>query len=173
MRNTRVKMIVEAGLVIAMSYLLQMIVLFKMPQGGSVKAASLVPLLFFAYRWGGKAGMLTGLGYGIIHFLLGFKYSIHPLSVCLDYFVAYSVIGVAGFFSGSRTNALLGGAVACFLRWCSTVVSGAVVFASYAPAGQNPWIYSMVYNATYMVPDMLINLVVLALLYNPLQRVKR
>ena len=50
------------------------------------------------------------------------------------------------------------------------VVSGAVVFASYAPQGQNPWIYSMIYNASYMVPDGILNIVVLLFIYQGVKR---
>ena len=51
-----------------------------------------------------------------------------------------------------------------------SAISGVVVFGSYAPEGISPWIYSLTYNATYMLPDMVINLVVLALLYVPVMR---
>ena len=56
------------------------------------------------------------------------------------------------------------------LRWIATVVSGAVVFASYAPQGQNPWIYSMIYNATYMIPDGILNIIVLLFIYKGVKR---
>ena len=46
---------------------------------------------------------------------------------------------------------------------------GAVVFACYAPQGQDPWLYSLLYNLSYMVPETLVNLVVLALFYPHLQ----
>ena len=75
--SSKTKMLVEGGLVIAMAQILSMYVIYQMPQGGAVKAANLVPLLIYAYRWGGRAGILTGIAYGIVHFLLGFKFSIH------------------------------------------------------------------------------------------------
>lgn len=49
-------------------------------------------------------------------------------------------------------------------------MSGAVVFASYAPQGQNPWIYSMIYNATYMIPDGILNIIVLLFIYKGVKR---
>ena len=56
-------------------------------------------------------------------------------------------------FKDSISGLITGSIVGIALRWAVSVTSGAVVFASYAPQGQNPWIYSMVYNASYMVPD--------------------
>jgi len=158
-------MLVEAGLAIAISYVLHFIVLFHMPQGGSIHAAHLVPLLIYAYRWGLKAGVTACIVYGILVFLLGFKYSIHPLSIVLDYVVAYGLIGIAGGFKDTKNGLLIGSLLACFGRWCSSVISGAVVFGSYAPAGQNPWIYSLIYNTGYILPDAIINVVVLLLVY--------
>ena len=141
-----------------------------MPQGGSIKAASLVPLMIFAYRWGGTRGIWAGVVYGVLHFLLGFKSSIHYLSIILDYLVAYGAIGVCGYFKDNITGLVSGSIVAIALRWFASVTSGAVVFASYAPQGQNPWIYSMIYNASYMVPDGILNIIVLLFVYQGVKR---
>lgn len=168
--SNRLRMLVEAGLAIAIAYVLHFIVLFQMPQGGAVKAANLVPLIIFSLRWGGKAGLLTGIAYGLIHFLLGFKFTLHIASFFLDYLIAYGVMGVAGFFHNTRGGAVMGTITACVLRWVSSVISGAVVFASYAPKGMNPWLYSMGYNATYMIPDMAINVIVIVLFYKQLMK---
>lgn len=169
--SSKTKMLVEGGLVIAMAQILSMYVIYQMPQGGAVKAANLVPLLIYAYRWGGRAGILTGIAYGIVHFLLGFKFSIHYMSIVLDYILAYGAIGIAGFFGGSGTvKAFFGAVYAILTRFAMSAISGVVVFGSYAPEGTSPWIYSLTYNATYMLPDMVINLVVLVLLYVPVMR---
>ena len=169
--TTKTKMIVEGGLVIAMAQILSMYVICQMPQGGAVKAANLVPLLIYAYRWGGRAGMLTGVAYGVVHCLLGFKFSIHYMSIILDYILAYGAIGLAGFFGDSGTvKAFFGAIYAILTRFAMSAISGVVVFGSYAPEGQSPWMYSLAYNATYMLPDMIINLVVLSLLYVPVMR---
>lgn len=169
--STNTLMLVEGGLVIAMAQILSMYVIYQMPQGGAVKAANLVPLLIYAYRWGGRAGMLTGLVYGIVHFILGFKYSVHYLSIILDYLLAYGAIGIAGFFGGAGTvKAFFGAVYAALTRFAISAISGVVVFGAYAPEGQSPWVYSLLYNATYMLPDLIINLVILAVLYVPVMK---
>ena len=170
MGQSKTRMIAEAGVAIAIAQLLSFITLFHMPQGGSIKAASLVPLMIFAYRWGGTRGIWAGVVYGVLHFLLGFKSSIHYLSIILDYLVAYGAIGVCGYFKDNITGLVSGSIVAIALRWFASVTSGAVVFASYAPQGQNPWIYSMIYNASYMVPDGILNIIVLLFVYQGVKR---
>lgn len=170
MDQSKTRMIAEAGVAIAIAQVLSFITLFHMPQGGSIKAASLVPLMIFAYRWGGTRGIWAGVVYGVLHFLLGFKSSIHYLSIILDYLVAYGAIGVCGYFKDNLTGLVSGSIVAIALRWFASVTSGAVVFASYAPQGQNPWIYSMIYNASYMVPDGILNIIVLLFVYQGVKR---
>jgi len=170
MGQSKTRMIAEAGVAIAIAQVLSVITLLHMPQGGSIKAASLVPLMIFAYRWGGTRGIWAGVVYGVLHFLLGFKSSIHYLSIILDYLVAYGAIGVCGYFKDNITGLVSGSIVAIALRWFASVTSGAVVFASYAPQGQNPWIYSMIYNASYMVPDGILNIIVLLFVYQGVKR---
>lgn len=170
MGQSKTRMIAEAGVAIAIAQVLSFITLFHMPQGGSIKAASLVPLMIFAYRWGGTRGIWAGVVYGVLHFLLGFKSSIHYLSIILDYLVAYGAIGVCGYFKDNITGLVSGSIVAIVLRWFASVTSGAVVFASYAPQGQNPWIYSMIYNASYMVPDGILSIIVLLFVYQGVKR---
>lgn len=138
MGQSKTRMLAEAGVAIAIAQVLSFITIFHMPQGGgSIKAASLVPLMIFAYRWGGGGarGIFAGVVYGILHFILGFKSSVHYLSIILDYVVAYGAIGVCGYFKDSFTGLISGSVVAIALRWLASVTSGAVVFASYAPQG--------------------------------------
>ena len=170
MKHNKTRMIAEGGMAIAIAFVLNFIVLFHMPQGGSVKAASMVPLMFYAYRWGGKSGLTVSIVYGIVDFLLGFKYTIHYLSILLDYIVGYGIIGICGYFKDTTIGLFSGSLLAMVLRWCSTVVSGAVVFASYAPEGQIPWIVSINYNASYMIPNAIINIAVLMIVYKALKK---
>ncbi len=93
--------------------------------------------MIYAYRWGGGTrGIFVGVVYGILHFILGFKSSVHYLSIILDYLVAYGVIGVCGYFKDSIFGLITGSIVGIALRWAVSVISGAVVFASYAPQGK-------------------------------------
>lgn len=121
-QKQRTRMLVEAGLSIAIAYVLHFVVLFQMPQGGSVNAANLVPLIIFALRWGGKWGLITCMAYGLIEFLLGFKFSLHFLSILLDYiwgmvllvWLAFSVIVVVVLLGAYWLDAPCGGFVLSF-----------------------------------------------------------
>ena len=65
MKRTNARMLVEAGVMIALAQVLSYIVIYQLPQGGSVTAGSMVPIMFFAVRWGNIKGILAGAVYGI------------------------------------------------------------------------------------------------------------
>lgn len=163
MKN-KTRMLVEAGLMIAIAQVLSYIVIFESPQGGSVTAGSMVPIIIFAIRWGSKPGLLAGAVYGVLQFILGPKWSFHPVSLLFDYPVAFGCLGLAGLWKENRWTVGLGIALGILGRFISHLISGVVVFASYAE-GQNPWIYSAVYNASYLIPELIISLVITMVIY--------
>lgn len=170
---TRVKwnarMLAYAALCIALSFVLSYIRLFRMPQGGSVTAASMLPLMLFSYMFGPLPGFIAGAVYGLLQFLQD-AYFVHPLQLLLDYPLAFAFLGLAGIFRGARfpgklqyLRLPLGATLAGFMRLVMHVVSGAVFFAEYAPAGTNVWIYSIGYNGSFVAVDTLICLVILCI----------
>jgi thiamine transporter len=140
-----------------------------MPQGGSVTTASMVPLILFAFKWGVGPGTLAGLAYGAIQAILPGAYVMHPVQFFLDYPVAFACLGLAGLFRQKPWGVYPGAAVAVLIRLFMHVVSGVVFFASYAE-GQNVWLYSILYNGSFLGVELVISLVVLVLLYTALPK---
>ena len=151
----------EAGMAIALSGILHMIIIWQQPQGGRVTAASMVPLIFLALRRGPGVGLTAGLVYGLANYMQD-PYFVHPVQFLLDYPVPFMLLGLAGFF---RRWPVVGVVVAIAGRFASHVASGAVFFASYAPKGMNPWVYSVGYNATYLVPELIVSMIVIVALW--------
>ncbi|MDE6471974.1 MAG: energy-coupled thiamine transporter ThiT [Clostridia bacterium] len=143
---------------IAMSFALSYVRLFKLPQGGSVTLASLLPLMIFSYVFGVKKGLLVGLIYGVLQAIQD-PYIIHPVQFLLDYPIAFSAIGLSGAFANFKVfkkypqvSLLLGGILASVLRFLAHFLSGAFAFGAYAnDAGQNIYIYSLAYNSFVFV----------------------
>ncbi len=134
-----------------------------MPQGGSV-ALTMIPILLIAYRQGAISGIICGAVYGAISLVIsGVIY--HPMSILLDYVLAFGFLGIAGFFRRNLPGIVFGTVAGVGGRFLSSLISGAVLFASYAPEGKNPWIYSLGYQATYMLPELFIAIAVLVMLY--------
>ncbi len=160
MKKNNTQMLVEAGVMLAMAIVLsEFVKLFKMPMGGSVTLGGMVPIFIFALRWGGKKGLLVGAVYGILDMIIGF-YPAHPLSILLDYPLAFGMLGLAGFFKKTNAGYICGIVTGIAGRFIMHVISGIVFYASYAvEAGQAPLVYSVLYNTYYLVPEMVITIV--------------
>ena len=166
MNRTRVQ--VELSLAIALATVLSLFKL-KLPHllyGGSVSLESL-PLFVAALRHGIRCGMLAGSGYGIVNFSIS-PYYLHPIQVFLDYPVAYAAIGLVVLFvnrerlqQNSWFRIAIGISIVESVRLAVHFVSGITYFGHLAPPGTPVWHYSLIYNASYLVPEFIIELVTL------------
>ena len=148
--------VAEAAAMIALSVVLYLIKIYHLPQGGSVTAGSMIPILFLAWRRGPAIGMVAGAAFGLIQYLIE-PFFVHPVQFLLDYPLAISALGLAGFF---RRWPLVGVVVALAGRFLCHFASGVVFFGSYAPQGVNPAVYSVIYNGSYLLPELVISLVI-------------
>ena len=164
-RDTRV--LTEAALAIALAFVLGLIKVFQMPFGGSI-SFEMIPLILLALRQGAVVGTVTGAAYGRLNLAIE-PFVVHPVQVLFDYPLAFGALGLAGLFRPTVRGAVLGAAVAVLARFVCHFVSGVVFFASYAPEGWNPYLYSAAYNAAYLVPSLVIALVVVVLLLKALE----
>lgn len=170
-KNKNVLRLTESAMMLAAASVLSYIKIFALPAGGSVTFASMLPIILIAYRYGTPWGLCCGGIYGVIQFVLGMKnlsYIPHTFVYLLiytlaDYLLAFTVLGLGGIFRGklkSQSRELLCGAfVVSLLRYLCHVVAGATIWADLdvTTAGI---VYSFVYNATYMIPEMLVLMIV-------------
>lgn len=168
MNRKDLQRLVEIGIAVALVAVLSNIRVYKLPQGGSITAGSLVPIFYIALRWGGKAGVLTGVLAGVVNYILE-PFFVHPVQVLLDYPVAFGLLGVAGFFPRSPVLGIIAGGVGRFL---AHFISGIVFFASYAPEGTSPAVYSAVYNGSYMLPEVVISIILTLLVLRAMERIR-
>jgi thiamine transporter len=164
-KDTRV--LAEAALAVALAFVLGLIKVFQMPFGGSI-SLEMVPLILLALRQGPWVGIVAGAAYGLLDLAIE-PFVVHPVQVFLDYPLAFGVLGLAGFFQPTVRGAILGTIVAVLARFLCHFVSGVVFFASYAPKGWNPFVYSAAYNAAYLVPSLVIALVAVVALLRALE----
>lgn len=180
MDRKRLQLLLEVAILGALSFVLDNLTLFKMPQGGSV-TLSMLPIILMAYRWGLAGGLLTGLLTGLLQAAIG-GYIIHPVQGALDYFVAYTGVGLAaathGWLiksklagrKGSMAAAIIVGTVlGGLLRYLAHFIGGVVFFAD--AAGDQPvWLYSLVYNGAYMIPSIILCAIVAVILFTSAPR---
>ncbi len=158
--------IVYGAISIALSFALSYARLFKLPQGGSVTFASLLPLMIYCCMFGTRRGIVVCTIYGVLQALQD-PWIIHPMQFLLDYPLAFGLIGVSGIFMGKGVFKdkkivafLLGGIIGVVLRYICHVCSGVFAFASYADLDKysSALAYSLAYNSFAFV-DMAIALV--------------
>lgn len=150
------KILVYASICIAMSFILSYLKLYHFPQGGSVTLASMLPLMIFSYMFGTSRGIMAGLVYSILQ-LIQDMYVVHWAQLLFDYPFAFAAIGFAGL---AKKNLSIGVLIGGFGRFFFHFISGAIFFGSYAPAGQNPFIYSFIINGSIIGLDTLICFIV-------------
>ena len=158
--------LVESALLLAMATVLSMFPLASLPYGGSITACSALPILLIAYRHGTAWGLFSAAAYALLQLLLGMNnlsYFTTAISVVvvilLDYIVPFVCMGLGGVFRKGRPQgqALVMGAVLCgVLRYICHVISGCTVWAGLSIPDQAALLYSLAYNATYMVPETLV-----------------
>lgn len=158
--KSQTRIIAEIVVAVALAYVLNLIVLFRMPQGGSVTAVSMVPILWLALRRGPKIGVLGGIVFGLVD-MFPEPFIVHPVQFLLDYPLAFGALGLAGFFRG---HPLLGVVAGILGRFVSHFISGIVFFATYAPAGMNPALYSAIYNGSYLIVELILSIIVMFVL---------
>lgn len=158
-RKFSTKILAEIVVFVSLATVLSYIKIFSLPQGGSVTAASMVPILWLALRRGPKVGLFAATLYGVVQFALG-PYIFHPAQVLLDYPVAFGLLGVAGFF---QKRPFIGVTLGIVGRFVAHFFSGIIFFAIYA-GDMNPAVYSAVYNGGYLLVELVISVYVIYLL---------
>ncbi|MBJ8325196.1 energy-coupled thiamine transporter ThiT [Streptococcus pacificus] len=170
MSKLKLSVLTEVAIMAALAIILDKIVLFHMPQGGSV-SLTMLPIFILAYRRGLAAALTGGLLVGFIQLFFGGYYLSVP-QVLLDYILSYGAVGLAGIFynqfKASKNNQMLflslGILVGSLGRLFSNFLAGIVFWSDYAPKGTPVWIYSLTYNASYLVPSAIIALILLVIL---------
>jgi len=175
MSGSKTVILSEGALCAALSVAFSWLVIFRMPQGGSL-TLELVPLIVFAWRRGVRWGCGAGALNGLLHLMLG-GYIVHPLQALLDYPAAYAAMGMSGLWRNSQKKQknsaplIAGLAVAGLSQFICHVVSGVIFFSSYVPEGMNPWLYSIVYNGTFLMPKLVVSVIVAWVLWNRLEKI--
>lgn len=160
------KSVTYAAICIAMSFALSFMRLARLPQGGSITPASLLPLMIYAYMFGVRKGVFAGFVYGLLQAFQD-PTVLHPAQFLLDYPMAFAWMGLAGLFATVKAlrqypqaQFAFGGILAGLGRFCMHFLSGTFAFGAFAPEGTPAALYSFVYQAGYVLPDLAIAIAV-------------
>lgn len=190
---SKTRILVEGALMIALSTALSFVAP-ELPHGGSITLCSMLPIILMSLRHGLKWGLGTAFVHSILQLFLGLKNLAYCQTltaqigcVLLDYVLAFTALGLAWAIAKPFKNKTLGVAVStfgvCLIRFLCSFLSGFIVWKDYdyafswmtdfgwgeriANMGENAlcWLYSAVYNATYMIPETILTTIAAVLLY--------
>ena len=171
-----VRWLVECALMIAIATVLNEYTKFiPMPFGGGVTICSMLPLVLLSFRFGWKKGLVSAGVFSVLQLLFGMDNVAYATSavmaagiILLDYIVPYTVIGLAGIFKGKRLEVsyVIGIVVTFALRLLCHFITGWWIWDALWPNefGMVAPVYSLVYNGSYMLGEMVLSSVVAVLL---------
>jgi len=181
--NYTLRKITETAIMLAVATVLSLLQ-FTGPWalGGSITVCSMLPIILIAHRYGTKWGVLTAVTYSLLQLLLGLRnvqYAPNAITaigiIMLDYVLAFGVLGFAAVFDSvfksRRKSLMIGIIVTMSARFVCHFISGVIIWEALWPnsLGWATWIWSLAYNGSYMLPEILITLAVSYVLYKPLE----
>ena len=150
-RSLDTKKMVFCAMAIALATVTSFIKFAQLPFGGSITLFSMFFVALVGWLYGPKLGLITG------------PYIYAPLQVLLDYPLAFGALGLSGFFWRRKNGLIIGYVVGVIGRYVCHVLSGYIFFAEYAPKGMNPMAYTLGYNLTYILPELIATVVILCI----------
>ena len=178
--SSRTRTLVECALLIAIGIVLGKITFFSMPYGGSVTFFSALPFVLISFRHGIKWGLLSGFVNGMIGVITGFyapsklypgggwdapaglPFGVHGAGAWPVLFAKPFKNRLIGVGVGTRSSPPFCGLCAASFRvGCSR---GSYQSDYEWAIGLPTWAYSLIYNASYMIPETILTAVAAVIL---------
>ena len=192
--------LVECAMMIALGTVLSLIKVYEAPFGGSVTLLAMAPVIFVSFRHGVCTGLVTGFVFSVLQLLLGLSNVAWVpdlagkfLCILLDYLLPFTMLGLGGLFrrcrflGDERANAMLTAFLGTFavtlFRFACHILSGVVIWyaldlvwyaddPTHIVNQYSSWIFSLLYNAGFMIPEMLETCIGVPLLVPVLMRIR-
>lgn len=185
MSTTNTRALVEVALFATMAYILDLLTQ-PMAIGPWISLSfKMVPIFILSFRWGPKYGALGGFLWGLLQVVTG-QASGSWLSLTqgfLEYFVAFSLIGLSGLVKPQLDQALkqkrtwltlfwllAGILLGSLSRYLIHFIAGVIFWGSYAPSGQSAYLYSLIVNGSSFLGETIASLLVFLVLQSFLNR---
>ena len=171
MRSKKLLTMVECAIMIALAFALSWVILLKMPMGGSVTLASMLPIMLIGIKHGTKTGLAAAFLYSLTQLVQAiiqgdvFPYcqTLFLVVICalFDYIVPFTVLGFSGIFaSKGRMGAYAGMVAVTVVRFLCHFATGVAIWGQWAPEGMGKVVYSIFYNGSFLSLDFAICLAV-------------
>jgi len=176
---------IEVALLATIAYILDLVTQ-PMSLGPWISLSfKMVPIFLLSFRWGVKAGAVGGFIWGLLQVVTGEAAGgwLTPIQGFLEYFVAFSLIGLSGAVKPALDKAIrekkrlqtltyitVGVILGGFARYTIHYIAGVIFWGSYAPAGQSAYLYSLIVNSSSFLGETIASLIVFFILQEFLGR---
>ena len=161
------KKLAFSGVALALAFALSYVRLFKMPSGGSVTLLSMFFVSIVGYWYGPVVGLSAAFAYALLQFLQDPSF-VSIWSVLFDYFLAFSALGLSGFFSKKKHGLVTGYLVGVFFRFVFTTMASILFWSEWLVVPNwisNPTLgiiaAAVIYNAEYIFVEAAITIVII------------
>ena len=181
MRNKKITILAECAVMVALAFVLSCAKLGKMPLGGSITVASMLPIMLISIKYGNAIGLSSAFVYSVTQVLQAvaegdvFPYCETPttLVICVlfDYLLPFTLLGLSGAFMKlsairhTEMRAYIGIVSVVVARFFCHFVTGVAIWGQWAPDGMGKYLYSFLYNGSFLSLDFLICIVVAVLMF--------
>ena len=173
-KKSNLRCLTECAILIAIATVLSFIKIYKLPLGGSVTALSMLPVILAGYRNGIRWSLITSFSYAVLQLLVdiaeiaswGLTAGMFIGTVFLDYILAYGSLSLSGLFKDKKYGIVWGTVIALPLRFIMHFISGYILFDIWVPEGYTPFVYSIVYNGSYMLPELVATVIAAIIISN-------
>lgn len=171
--SKKIERLTVSAVLIALATVLSFVKVYQLPLGGAITLLSMLPIVILSVRYGTLWGLVSAFCYALVQMALGLaelmSWGMTPVqwvgSIVFDYLLAFTAIGLAGLFARKgRVGIMAGSTLALAIRFVSHFISGTIFFAQWCPEGWNVVLYSVCYNGSYMLPELIFTLIALGLI---------
>lgn len=184
-QSGKILALTQSAIFIALATVLSFLPVYEMPMGGSVTLASMLPILFIGLKFGYKWGLASSGIYAFIQlmqalikgnvFIYCTTFGTVLICVLFDYIVPFGILGLSAFAkptAGKRLSIIKASitfGVLVAIRFICHYITGVAIWGQWAPDGMGKYLYSLIYNGQYMLPELIITLVISVLLMSSSQ----
>lgn len=161
-RSLYTEQITVSAVCIGLAVILSMLKLFEMPYGGSMTLFSMLAICVPALRYNVRVGVMAGVAYGILQFILK-PYFLSPLQFAFDYLFAFGIMGIAGWnvFKKMKYGIAIGYLAAITGRFVMASLAGYFFWRTPDSTPIQAIVYTVSYNGGYIFVEGIITMAVL------------
>ena len=163
--NEKTQKLTVSAVMIALATALSFVKLWEMPLGGAVTLLSMLPMCLLSVMYGVKWSALPCFVYAAIQMAVSgvFGWGLTPTvlvgAIVFDYLAPFTCLCFAGAFRKKGLWGIVFGILlVCVVRFLFHFASGCIFFRSYE-LFNNPYMWSLAYNGTFMLPELGLTLV--------------